>query len=47
MFSYYFPQLLIGFGIILLGIYLIRGKKKELDLEDKVSMLEDKGGKQL
>jgi len=40
----YIPQLLIGFAIILLGFYLIRGKKKELDMADKVGMLEDKGG---
>lgn len=36
--SYYGPQTLISFAIIALGVYLIRGKKKELDL------LEDKGG---
>lgn len=35
--SYYAPQSLISFAIIALGVYLIRGKKKELDL------LEDKG----
>lgn len=34
----YIPQLAVGVAIILLGVYLIRGKKKELDL------LEDKGG---
>lgn len=43
-FGYYFPQLVIGFGIIVLGIYLIRGKKKELDTQEQVQMLEDKGG---
>lgn len=36
----YFPQLVIGFAIIVFGIYLIRGKKKELDYDS----LEDKGG---
>lgn len=37
-FGRYIPQLFVGCAIIALGIYLIRGKKKELDL------LEDKGG---
>lgn len=41
------PQIFIGFAIILLGIYLIRGKKKELDMAEKKTMLEDKGGSQL
>lgn len=36
--SYYGPQTLISIAIIALGVYLIRGKKKELDL------LEDRGG---
>ena len=27
----YIPQTLIGIGIVAVGIYLIRGKKKELD----------------
>jgi hypothetical protein len=40
-----FPQLFIGLIIILLGIYLIRGKKRELDMEDKLNMLDDKGGR--
>lgn len=43
-FGYYFPQLFIGFAIIALGIYLIRGKKKDLDTAEKIQMLEDKGG---
>lgn len=30
-FGHYMPQLVIGFVIILFGIYLIRGKKQELD----------------
>jgi len=46
-FGHYFPQLFIGFAIILLGAYLIRGKKKELDMEDKVDIFEGKGGNQL
>jgi len=37
--SNYGPQTMISFAIIALGVYLIRGKKRELDL------LEDKGGK--
>lgn len=45
-----FPQLLIGSVIVLLGIYLIRGKKQELDMEDKMNTFEDKenenGGKE-
>ena len=43
-FGHFFPQLFIGFAIILLGVYLIRGKKEELDKADKISLLEDKGG---
>jgi hypothetical protein len=43
-FGYYFPQLLVGFGIIALGLYLIRGKKKDLDTAEKYSRIEDKGG---
>lgn len=39
-----FPQLLIAFGIIALGVYLILGKKKELDQIDSIPPLEDKGG---
>jgi hypothetical protein len=42
-FGYYFPQLLIGFAIIALGLYLIRGKKKELDSVNDLRQLEDKG----
>jgi hypothetical protein len=44
--GYYFPQLFIGAAIIALGVYLIRGKKKDLDSDEKVQMLEDKGGKE-
>lgn len=33
-FGHYMPQLVIGFAIILLGVYLIRGKKQELDESD-------------
>jgi hypothetical protein len=43
-FGYYFPQLLVGFAIIALGVYLITGKKKELDAIDHINELEDKGG---
>lgn len=43
-FGHYFPQLLIGFAIIALGIYLIIGKKKDLDTEEETKQLEDKGG---
>lgn len=43
-FGHYFPQLLIGFAIILLGIYLIRGKKKELDASNSMPQLDNKGG---
>jgi TM2 domain-containing membrane protein YozV len=39
-----FPQIIIGSAIIVLGVYLIRGKKKELDSADKFNLLEDKGG---
>lgn len=38
------PQLLIGVAIIAFGIYLIRGKKKELDELDNSKLLEDKRG---
>ena len=48
-FGRYFPQLFIGTAIIALGIYLIRGKKIELDAmdnkpADKFNLLEDKRG---
>ena len=42
--GYYFPQLLIGAAIVALGLYLIRGKKKELDHSAELSMLQDKEG---
>jgi hypothetical protein len=42
--GYYFPQLLIGFAIIAFGLYLIRGKKKDLDSQDKTTAIQDKGG---
>jgi hypothetical protein len=41
--GYYIPQLFIGAAIVALGLYLIRGKKKELDRTTEVSMLQDKG----
>ncbi len=34
-FGHYLPQLAIGLAIISFGIYLIRGKKQELDEEDE------------
>lgn len=40
----YFPQLVIGIAIIALGLYLIRGKKNELDAKDQNALLQDKGG---
>ncbi len=43
-FGHYFPQMLIGFAIIVLGLYLIIGKKKELEDMDDFAKLEDKGG---
>lgn len=43
-FGHYFPQLLIGFVIIALGVYLVIGKKKNLDAVEKSHTLEDKGG---
>ncbi len=46
-FGYYFPQLIVGTAIIALGVYLIRGKKKDLENSEKVHFLEDKGGNQL
>jgi TM2 domain-containing membrane protein YozV len=42
--GYYVPQLFVGTAIIALGVYLIRGKKKDLDNQEKLQMLEDKGG---
>lgn len=43
--GHYFPQFFIACAIIALGLYLIRGKKKELDLKEEMGLLEDKGGK--
>ncbi len=43
-FGHYFPQLLIGLGIIALGVYLIIGKKRDLDSNEQMRELEDKGG---
>ncbi len=43
-FGHYFPQLVMGYVIISLGIYLIIGKKKDLNSTDKIKELEDKGG---
>lgn len=41
-FGHYLPQLIVGFAIIALGLYLIRGKKKELDTLP--NPMNDKGG---
>lgn len=41
-FGRYFPQFIIGLAIIALGLYLIRGKKADLDLDEKPSLFEDK-----
>jgi len=43
--GYILPQLFIGAAIIAFGFYLIRGKKKDLDNNETIEMLEDKGGK--
>lgn len=42
--SRYFPQIVVGVAIIALGLYLISGKKKELNEEEKNALLEDRGG---
>ena len=41
----FIPQLLVGIAIIALGIYLIRGKKRDLDKLEPDPFLEDKGGR--
>lgn len=38
-----FLELIVGAAIIAFGVYLIRGKKKELDEQDTTKQLEDKG----
>ncbi len=43
-FGRFIPQLLVSALIIALGVYLIRGKKKDLDNIEKDKFLEDKGG---
>ena len=43
-FGHLIPQLFIATAIIALGIYLIRGKKKDLDELEKEKFLDDKGG---
>ncbi len=40
------PQLFVACAIIAFGIYLIRGKKQDLDSVDRNKFLEDKGGMQ-
>ena len=42
--GHYFPQLIIGFAIIALGLYLIRGKKNDLNEDKTFHSIEDKGG---
>lgn len=42
--GHFFPQLIIGLAIIGLGLYLIRGKKKDLDSAEKTAFIQDKGG---
>lgn len=42
--GYYLPQLLIGCSIIALGLYLIRGKKKDLDAAEQTRQIENRGG---
>jgi hypothetical protein len=43
-FGHYIPQFIIGGAIILLGFYLIHGKKIELDKTKPSGYLDDKGG---
>ena len=43
-FGRFIPQLFVSGLIIALGVYLIRGKKKDLDNLEKDKFLEDKGG---
>lgn len=43
-FGRFIPQLFVSIFIIALGVYLIRGKKKDLDNIEKDKFLEDKGG---
>lgn len=43
-FGHLIPQLFVASAIIAFGIYLIRGKKKDLDEIEKEKFLEDKGG---
>lgn len=40
----FMPQLFVSILIIAIGVYLIRGKKKDLDNIEKDKFLEDKGG---
>jgi hypothetical protein len=42
--GHYFPQLVVGLAIIAFGLYLIRGKKKDLDSEEKTAAIQEKGG---
>ena len=43
-FGDFMPQLIVSVAIIALGFYLIRGKKHDLDEQEKNRFLDDKGG---
>ena len=43
-FGHYFPQLIIGLAIIAFGVYLIRGKKADLDSNHTTDAVSEKGG---
>ena len=43
-FNDFMPQLVVSVAIIALGFYLIRGKKHDLDEQEKNRFLDDKGG---
>lgn len=38
------PEFVVGAAIVAFGVYLIRGKKKELDEQDTIKLIEDKRG---
>lgn len=46
-FGHFIPQLLVGAAIIALGLYLINGKKKELDTAANENKIDDMGGYKL
>ncbi len=43
-FGRYFPQFFVGCGIIAFGVYLIAGKKKDLDKDSLDTQIENQGG---